>query len=134
MKKSFLIIFLSLLVFYGQSAETGKKSKMKVTFKIQGADKQLNKQYCFIPGVLHIDGADTTLSIPYFFMSVTETSNQQYLEFLDDLKQQGRMEDYNIAAIKILNPMFDTLTLKEEFLRTHYANYPVRNIVLARKK
>ena len=111
------------------------------TKQIKGAEKH----FCFIPqGAICINcmvtmfayqeskpligyAENKTVLVPYFFMSPTEVSNKEYLMFLDDLKQQGRTEDYNTAAIvNILQ--FDSLYLKEEYLRTLYAEYPVRNI------
>jgi formylglycine-generating enzyme required for sulfatase activity len=56
------------------------------------------KGYSFIPpGTMQINGE--TKTVQAFFISQTEITNGQYLEFLNDLQAKGKTKEYEIAKI-----------------------------------
>lgn len=54
--------------------------------------------YVYIPqGKIEMEGE--TSIFPSFYMSECEITNAQYLEFLNDLKLKGKIDEYNIAMV-----------------------------------
>lgn len=77
-----------------------------------------------------VDG--DTVSVQGFYMSETEMTNLDYLEFLTHLKNKGEWEKYEIAKIdssKWVNSMGYGEPYKEHYHKhPAYRNYPVVNI------
>ena len=120
MKRKFLLAILIvpiiLLVFGGTKSE--KKNTVKVP-----------KGFVFIPlGSAKISGKNRI--IQPFYMSETEVTNEQYHEFLEELKKQGREKEYEIAKIdNVLWGQFDISGISDyanEY--KHKQNCPVVNI------
>ena len=101
MRKLTLTILLVVAV-----AATWAQKPDKKTVKLE---KQLVGSFVEVPAGHYsiIIGKDTTwVTFAAFRMLATEVSNASYNLFLDDLKAQGRMADYEKAKIDIL-PMAD---------------------------
>jgi formylglycine-generating enzyme required for sulfatase activity len=87
--------------------------------------------YVFIPsGSIEMEGQ--IYSCAAFWMSDHEVTNAEYREFLDALKAEGKMEDYNkavpdTAAWNEIGGFMDPMK-KHYFSHPTYANYPVVNI------
>ena len=99
------------------------------SFKKTDPDKFLKKNgFSYILNSTEVSAENKT----GFYISKTEVSNQEYLDFLNDLKEQGRTADYEIAKVDTAawkNAM-DYSTVYESYYFQHemYANYPVLNI------
>ena len=110
MKKLTLIIFLVAAV-----AATWAQKPDKKTVKLE---KQLVGTFVEIPGAHFLTrnskGDTMRVTIAPFRMLETEVTNASYNLFLDDLKAQGRMADYEKAQI-------DTT---RAILVTHYGTHP----------
>ena len=91
-----------------------------------------NFSFVFIPkGSMNLD--DKIYTLDAFWISPTEVTNKEYNEFLEDLKKQGRMEDYGIATVN--NECWNSLELSlyepySKLYHTHpaFENYPVVGI------
>ena len=122
MKKIYLLTpIIFLLPFLSTSQKYGSKHALKVL-----------KGFCeFVPsGNAVVDG--DTVSVQAFYMSKTEMTNLDYLEFLAHLKKNGEWEKYEIAKIdssKWVNSMGYGEPYKEHYHKhPAYRNYPVVNI------
>jgi len=89
------------------------------------------KGYVFVPmGTLITNGK--TVSCQAFYIKKTEVTNEEYKIFLNDLKKQGKMDEYKIAypdSTKWLNSNA-YMQPYVDFYFTHpaYDKYPVVNI------
>ena len=126
MKKSQLIVILltgTILVSFTTSKKRGFKR----------AKKTLESFCQFIPSGNSLVEGDT-LSVQSFYMSSTEITNIQYLEFLEDLKRKGDMDKYEIAKIdssgwNTFLPNSDMQPMADYYHKHHaYQNYPVVNV------
>lgn len=124
MKKLFILsVILSgtLLISFSTAKKPSGKSAMKI---LQG--------FCeFVPSGNAVYDGDT-VSVQSFYMSKTEITNLQYLEFLTYLKKEGRMEDYKLAQIDSTG-WNRKLAFGEAFVEHYhrhpaYREYPVVNI------
>ena len=108
---------------------TSLSSKPKPSAK---AALKVLKGFCeFVPsGNAVVDG--DTVSVQAFYMSKTEMTNLDYLEFLAHLKKNGEWGKYEIAKIdssKWVNSMGYGEPYKEHYHKhPAYGNYPVVNI------
>ena len=89
------------------------------------------KDYTYIPsGNLTVDG--NTVSVMGFFMSKYEISNKEYNEFLSDLKEENRLDDYEKAKRQNENWNIEGAHMKPFVEHYHghqaYENYPVVTI------
>lgn len=85
-KSSILILLIAIFII-----ATGAINKNNPIFKGP-------KGYSFIPpGSLEINGKVKTVQA--FYISQTEITNGQYMEFLNDLKAKGKTKEYEIAKI-----------------------------------
>jgi sulfatase modifying factor 1 len=108
-------------------------SSFKPKPSAKSALKVLNGFANFIPNGSVIVDQDTS-TVQSFYMSSTEVSNLQYLEFLSFLKRTGQSEKYQIA--KIDSSLWERsfinayLTPMADHYHNHpaYNNYPVVNI------
>jgi formylglycine-generating enzyme required for sulfatase activity len=126
MKRSqlFAILLAGIILM---SFTTGKKTGLKQA-------KKTLEGFCeFIPsGNSLVDG--DTLSVQAFYMSSTEITNLQYLEFLYDLKRKGEMDKYEIAKVdsNAWNTFIPNTHMQPmaDFYHKHpaYHNYPVVNV------
>ena len=94
------------------------------------------KNYVYIPsGNLEID--KKTTSIQGFFMSKYEITNNEYNQFLNDLKSQNRTADYEIAKHQNENWLADAENdylepiAKLYHVHSSYGEYPVVTITKA---
>lgn len=90
---TFLKVILPVFVFLIFSSFILDK-KPKHPF---GRKFKVPKTYVYIPSGELYKNPDHKIKVLPFFMSSTEITNQQYNEFLADLKQQGKTEAYEIA-------------------------------------
>lgn len=125
MKQFTLLISISLFTLLITSAkEKHGKSYKKALKTLEG--------FCaFVPsGNAVIDG--DTISVQSFYMSSTEITNIQYLEFLASLRREGKWDELKIALID--SSKWSTPTSQnskyEEFYHRHpaYRDYPVVNV------
>jgi formylglycine-generating enzyme required for sulfatase activity len=89
------------------------------------------KGYAFVPmGTLINNGK--TVSCQAFYIKKTEVTNEEYKVFLNDLKKQGKMDEYKIAypdSTKWLNRnAYMQPYMEFYFSHPAYDNYPVVNI------
>lgn len=124
MKKIYLLAPLILLIpFLSTSQKYGSKHALKVL-----------KGFCeFVPsGNAVVDG--DTVSVQAFYMSKTEMTNFDYLEFLAHLKKNKEWEKYEIAKVDSSKwkTSFDNAYLDPMVSTYHnhpaYHDYPVVNI------
>ncbi len=124
MKKIYLLAPLILLFpFLSTSQKYGSKHALKVL-----------KGFCeFVPsGNAVVDG--DTVSVQAFYMSKTEMTNFDYLEFLAHLKKNKEWEKYEIAKVDSSKwkTSFDNAYLDSMVSTYHnhpaYHDYPVVNI------
>jgi len=124
MKKIYLLAHLILLFpFLSTSQKYGSKHALKVL-----------KGFCeFVPsGNAVVDG--DTVSVQAFYMSKTEMTNFDYLEFLAHLKKNKEWEKYEIAKVDSSKwkTSFDNAYLDPMVSTYHnhpaYHDYPVVNI------
>lgn len=125
MKTSALLFPIVSMILFAFTV-TGQE---KPPFKIS---KKISKSFCFVPSG-DVVRNKKTVSVQSFYMQKTEISNQQYTEFLNDLKANNEVDKLKIAAI-------DTNQWVSEFGKaglnyatyyhnhSAYANYPVVNI------
>lgn len=123
MKKSVFLIFtatISLMLL-----TSANKPSIK-------AAKKVLEGFCnFVPSGKAVVEGDT-ISVQSFYMSETEITNFQYLEFLWYLKKTNQMDKYAIADIDSLN-WRTKLAYCEPYVQYYhkhpaYRNYPVVNI------
>lgn len=130
MKRSIIILSLVSLAIVQMSFSVEKEKKTKAEKRTM---KTLNSFTNFIPSGVIYDDVDT-LSVNSFYMSTTEVTNLEYLEFLYSLKQNGKTDLYNKYAVDtsqwteqfpmaFLEPM-------EQYYHNHpaYFDYPVVNV------
>ncbi|MFA9215123.1 MAG: formylglycine-generating enzyme family protein [Candidatus Methylacidiphilales bacterium] len=87
------------------------------------------EKFVFIPqGTTQI--GEKNIEIPCFYMSECEITNAQYLEFLNDLKLKGKMNEYNIAMVDTNQWLLldESKISKYESNYLQRLNYPVVNI------
>jgi formylglycine-generating enzyme required for sulfatase activity len=77
-----------------------------------------------------VDGQ--TVSVPSFYILETEITNQEYRNFLNDLKQNGKTDEYKIAMVDT-NAWTKTLEHPSPFINHYfqdvaYNDFPVVNI------
>lgn len=121
MKTTILILSLGVLAF-----------TFSVKPSLKTAEKALDKLTKYIPsGNALVD--NDTVSVQAFYMSESEITNYQYREFLNDLQQKGRVEDYKIAQIDSAKWNsylgWENNTMMEHY-HSHpsFDNYPVVNV------
>jgi|GEM_PF-3456868 len=115
MKKIFIILSIPTLVAISGAATLNKKNNF---FKDP-------KGFAFVPmGTL--ETGSRNVSIQAFYISSTEVTNGQYLEFLTDLKKQGNAKEYEIAKIDTSLWMKYDLTGESDYVRTYHLkeNFP----------
>ncbi len=126
MKKSFILSALLILISF------------IFIFSTFPAKKITNpKGYVFVPmGNLTTNGK--TVSVQAFYIKKTEVTNKEYKVFLNDLKKQGKKEEYKIAypdstQWRKVSPYAKPF---EDMYFSHpaYDNYPVVNISRAAAK
>lgn len=118
----FTLLFLAVLFL-----ESGKYNKAKEKY----FEKTMNKSFAYVPsGDAFVE--QKKISIQAFYISKTEITNKDYLEFLNDLKSKGELEKWKIAQIdsskwNMKNSMNESYT---KYYHNHpaYENYPVVNI------
>lgn len=125
MKYTSLLFTLSLL-FLGTSS-FAQKYNAKTALKVL-------KGFCnYVPSGNAVVNGDT-VSVQGFYMSETEMTNLDYLEFLYHLKKTGDMEKYEIAKIDTTkwNTAFNNAHMEPMTSHYHdhpaYRDYPVVNI------
>lgn len=125
--KKLIFLLPVILIVLSSVTQTDKKPSLKK------ANKVLSNFCAFIPSGNALVENDT-LSVSSFYMSKTEITNFQYLEFLWHLKESGDEEAYRIAVVDSLkwrtvgiHSGFDTML---EYYHKHpaYRDYPVVNI------
>ena len=117
--KTFISIILTLSFFGLPKPDKEKKRPDEPTF-------------VFIPmGSMNLD--DKIYTLDAFWIFPTEVTNKEYNEFLEDLKSQGRVDDYDASAVR--SECWNTLKLSlyepySQFYHNHpaYENYPVVGI------
>lgn len=122
--KKFLPSFLLLAAFIFLGCTAQKKTVYKLP-------KPINDNYAFISmGYAYAD--NDSVSVDAFWMSKYEVTNGEFVSFLEDLKLQDRMEDYNMALPDTANwimPGNRTEPYQTHYLRhPAYARYPVVNV------
>ena len=125
------------ILFIAAVAATWAQKPDKKTVKLE---KQLVGTFVEIPSVHYTEYirdtnmevyASREITLAGFRMLETEVTNKVYDTFLEDLKTQGRMKDYESARVynEGWAPFLDRTV--DEFLQApelSYANYPVVNI------
>ncbi|MHC1705230.1 MAG: formylglycine-generating enzyme family protein [Tenuifilaceae bacterium] len=89
------------------------------------------KNFVLVPaGVISVDSSK--LNVNAFYISKFEVSNANYRLFLNDLKAQGKVDDYKIAIIDSLQwrtpEAYNEPYVKHYHTHKAYDNYPVVNI------
>jgi formylglycine-generating enzyme required for sulfatase activity len=121
MKKSYLVIAVFCLTALFAFTTKAKKEKFK-------------DLYSFVPsGTFSYYPNDTNkISVQAFYMSSGEITNKQYREFLNDLKTNGKSDDY-AEAVPDSTLWSNKSNFMEPFVNLYfnhpaYDNYPVVNI------
>ena len=95
------------------------------------AKKQLDKLFAFVPSGTAIADGDS-LTVQSFYMSKTEVTNGQYMEFLNDLLATGETEKYAQAALdtNAWNELGGSMNEMASYYHDHpaYTDFPVVNV------
>lgn len=124
MKIRFLISLITLIAFTFFSSSFSLDKNPKHPY---GKKFKYPKNFAYIPSGKLLMKNKKRIPVKEFFMSKFEVSNQEYNEFLADLKQQSNDEAYELAKRK---PEY---WYSEPFVNTYdkhpsYAEYPVLTI------
>lgn len=122
-----LLTFLGLSIILFQSTVSSNKTEKSI-------QKFLDKNYAFVPsGSAFVDEKET--SVQAFYISKTEITNKEYLEFLNDLKVKGETAKFTICNID--SAKWNTKNSYNykyvDYYHRHpaYGDYPVVNITQA---
>lgn len=122
--KKLLPVFLLLtaIIFLGCT------SQKTIVHKLPGS---VNDDYAFIPmGYAYVD--NDSVEVNAFRISKFEVTNGEFVSFLEDLKNQDRMEEYYLVLPDTANWLMTgarTEPYQSHYLRhPAYARYPVVNI------
>lgn len=116
--------FLALIALLITSCLSQKGSVIK-------PPKDVANKFVFIPmGNAFIDG--DTIPVNAFWMSKYEVSNIEWKEFLTDLLEQGRNDDYSMSLPDstkwLMDSYYNKPFVSKYFRHPAYKNYPVVNI------
>ncbi len=115
------LFFIAVLALLTISFVNKKKIKFKTPEK-----------FVFIPSGTSVDANEEKYSCAPFFMLDHEVTNFEYRSFLEELKRDGRTEDYNKALPDSTQwneiGYFNNTMMEHYFRHPAYDNYPVVNI------
>lgn len=117
--KIYLFFFLALTII-SLTAFKPKKENKSIKIKAPAG-------WCYIPaGTIQLD-KDRSASSQAFYMLQTEVSNAQYQSFLSDIKNSGRLNEYQVAlydSVKWKEQDMEALT-KFYYSNSAFKSYPV---------
>ena len=113
-----------LLVFTAAAQPKRAKADVKKEKELVGTFVPIPEQSFTMQDVLEDGtlGPKTEYNLPGFYMLETEVTNKAYNLFLNDLKAQGRTEDYEKACFRSEN--WYTPNHHNEAARCYYDTYP----------
>lgn len=126
MKRLIICLMATMMLFPAFAQKQPKRDKAVVK-----KEKELVGNFVYIPAThftrqdLNEDGTygpEKTYTVRGFYILETEVTNKAYNMFLEDLKAQGRTEDYEKARIRTENWL--TTQSHNEPMRLYYDSHP----------
>lgn len=124
MKQMILGLMAMLLIFAATAQPKRAKADVKKEKELVGTFVPIPEQSFTMQDVLEDGtlGPKMEYNLPAFYMLETEVTNKAYNLFLNDLKEQGRTDDYEKACFRSEN--WYTPRSHSELARQYYDNYP----------
>ena len=124
MKQMIIGLMAMLLIFAATAQPKRAKADVKKEKELVGTFVPIPEQSFTMQDVLEDGtlGPKVEYNLPAFYMLETEVTNKAYNLFLNDLKAQGRTEDYEKACFRSDN--WYTPNHHNEAARCYYDSYP----------
>ena len=124
MKQMIIGLMAMLLIFAATAQPKRAKADVKKEKELVGTFVPIPEQSFTMQDVLEDGtlGPKVEYNLPAFYMLETEVTNKAYNLFLNDLKAQGRTEDYEKACFRSEN--WNTPNHHNEAARCYYDSFP----------
>ena len=124
MKQMILGLMAMLLIFAANAQPKRAKADVKKEKELVGTFVPIPEQSFTMQDVLEDGtlGPKVEYNLPAFYMLETEVTNKAYNLFLNDLKAQGRTEDYEKACFRSEN--WNTPNHHNDPARCYYDSFP----------